>query len=174
MNNDEQLRYPIGKFAAKDTYTTDELKACIDRIETLPSRIEALIKNFSPSQLDTSYREGGWTARQVLHHLPDSHMNAYVRFKWSLTEPTPTIKAYNEKAWAETPETKLDPAISLNLLKAVHVKWVALLRLLKPEDLQREYLHPETQKLFRLDRVIALYAWHGDHHLGHLEIIAGK
>lgn len=174
MNNDDHLRFPIGKFSAQESYTADELKACIDRIETLPSRVEALIKNFSPSKLDTAYRDGGWTARQVLHHLPDSHMNAYIRFKWSLTESTPTIKAYDEKAWAETPETRLDPAISLNFLKALHVKWVTLLRLLKPEDLRREFFHPETKKHVRLDRSIALYAWHGDHHLGHLEIVAKK
>lgn len=174
MNDEEKLRYPIGKFSPQESYTSQETQALINRIETLPGKIEALIKNFSASQLDTPYRTGGWTARQVLHHLPDSHMNAYIRFKWTLTEGTPTIKAYDEKAWAETPETKLDPVISLNFLKALHIKWVALLKLLKPEDLTREFLHPETKKHVRLDRLIALYAWHGDHHLGHLEIIAKK
>jgi hypothetical protein len=153
MSNDEQLRYPIGKFTAQDSYTPAEIKASIDRIEALPAKVETLVKTLSSAQLDTPYRDGGWTARQVLHHLPDSHMNAYIRVKWSLTESTPTIKAYDEKAWAETPETSLDPAMSVNLLKAVHVKWVSLLR---------------------LDRAIATYAWHGDHHLGHLEIVAGK
>jgi len=174
MNNDEQLRYPIGKFTAKDSYTSEELKACIDRIEALPSKVEALIKTFSAKQLDTPYRDGGWTARQVLHHMPDSHMNAYIRIKWSLTENTPIIKAYDEKAWAETPETKLDPAVSVNFLHALHTKWVSLLRLLKPEDLQREFYHPDNKKHVRLDRAIAMYAWHGDHHLGHLKIVAGK
>jgi hypothetical protein len=174
MSNDEQLRYPIGKFTAQDSYTPAEIKASIDRIEALPAKVETLVKTLSSAQLDTPYRDGGWTARQVLHHLPDSHMNAYIRVKWSLTESTPTIKAYDEKAWAETPETSLDPAMSVNLLKAVHVKWVSLLRLLKPDDLKREFFHPETKKHVKLDRAIATYAWHGDHHLGHLEIVAGK
>lgn len=174
MSNDEKLRYPIGKFTAQDSYTDDEIKACIARIEALPARIDAIFRKLTPSKLDTPYRDGGWTARQVLHHLPDSHMNAYIRFKWTLTEDTPTIKAYDEKSWAETPETKLDPQLSVNFLKALHVKWVALLRTLTRQDLQRQFLHPETKKHVRLDRVVALYAWHGEHHLGHLEIIAGK
>lgn len=174
MNNDEQLRYPIGKFTAKDSYTKDELLTNINRIETLPSKIEAQFKSFSVKQLDTAYRDGGWTARQVLHHISDSHINAFVRLKWTLTESTPTIKAYDEKAWALTPEVDLDPAISVNLLKAVHIKWVSLLKLLKPEDLQKEFFHPESEKHQRLDRVIALYAWHGEHHLGHLKIVSGK
>ena len=171
-NNEEQLRYPIGKFAPQESYSPEELKTLIARIESLPERVESLVKNFSATKLNTPYREGGWTARQVLHHLADSHMNAYIRFKWSLTESTPTIKAYDEKAWAETPETSLDPVISVNFLKALHVKWVALLKLLKPEDLKKDFFHPETKKHVRLDRLIALYAWHGDHHLGHLEIVA--
>ena len=130
------------------------------------------MKDLTNEQLDTPYRPGGWTLRQVVHHVPDSHMNAYVRFKWTLTEETPMIKAYDEKLWAETPEVKADPDISVNLLKALHVKWVALLRSFTMDDLQREYIHPETKKNIRLDRMVALYAWHGDHHLGHLNIIA--
>jgi hypothetical protein len=101
-------------------------------------------------------------------------MNAYIRFKWTLTEDSPTIKAYNEKLWAETPETRMDPNLSLDLLKALHKKWAALLSSLSSEDLKKEYIHPETGKRNRLDRIIALYAWHGDHHLGHLNIVAGK
>jgi hypothetical protein len=101
-------------------------------------------------------------------------MNAYIRFKWTLTEDTPMIKAYDEKRWAETPEVELDPVISLSLLKTLHTKWVALLKALGPQDLEREYIHPETKKKVRLNRMVALYAWHGDHHLGHLKIVAGK
>jgi hypothetical protein len=174
MSSDEQLRYPIGKFSAQESYTPEEIQNNIKRIEALPSKIEALLKTFSAKALDTTYREGGWTARQVLHHTSDSHLNAYIRFKWTLTESTPTIKAYDEKAWAETPEIGLDPMISLSLLKALHMKWVALLKLIKPEDLMKEFIHPETQKHIRLDRLIALYAWHGEHHLGHLQIVAKK
>lgn len=172
--NDDHLRFPIGKFSPKENYTQQEIQELISRIEALPSKIESLVKNFSASQLDTTYRDGGWTARQVLHHIPDSHMNAYIRFKWALTESTPIIKAYDEKLWAETAEVKLDPVISINFLKALHTKWVALLKLLTTEDLKKEFIHPETRKNIRLDRLINLYAWHGDHHLGHLQIVAKK
>ncbi|HEX6890749.1 MAG TPA: bacillithiol transferase BstA [Chryseolinea sp.] len=174
MNNDDLLRYPIGKFTARDSYSTEELQHCIERIENLPREIEKVINSMTVKQLDTPYREGGWTARQVVHHMADSHMNAYIRFKWSLTEPTPTIKAYDEKAWAETPETKLDPVISIELLKALHVKWTALLRRLSPADFQKEFMHPDTKKYMRLDRITAMYAWHGEHHFGHLKIVANR
>lgn len=172
--SDEALKYPTGKFTPQDSYSRAELDQCIQRIETLPARVEEVIKGFSVKQLDTCYREGGWTARQVVHHLADSHMNAYIRFKWTLTEDTPVIKAYNEKLWAETPEVKSDPRLSLNVLKALHPKWAMLLKALTTEDLSREYIHPETKKNNRLDRILAMYAWHGDHHLGHLKIVAGK
>jgi hypothetical protein len=174
MNNDDLLRYPIGKFIARDSYSTEELRLCIERIESLPREIEKIINSMTIKQLDTRYREGGWTARQVVHHMADSHMNAYIRFKWSLTESTPTIKAYDEKAWAETPETKLDPVISIELLKALHAKWSALLRRLAPADFQKEFLHPDTKKNMRLDRITAMYAWHGEHHFGHLKIVANR
>jgi hypothetical protein len=173
MNNDV-LRYPIGKFAPQESYTAEEVKANISRIERLPAELEKLAANLTAEQLDTAYREGGWTARQVIHHIADSHMNALIRFKWTLTEATPVIKVYDEKAWAETAETKLDPAISIPIVKALHVKWVALLKLLKAEDLAKEFIHPETKKNISLARLVALYAWHGEHHLGHLKIVAGK
>ena len=110
----------------------------------------------------------------MIHHIADSHLNAYIRFKWTLTESTPTIKTYDEKFWAETPETKLDPSVSITLIKAHHVKWVSLLRVLSPADLKKEFFHPDSKKNVPLDRLIALYAWHGEHHLGHLKIVAGK
>lgn len=172
MNDD--LRYPIGKFAPQDTYSESEIKTNIERIEKLPDSVEKLVSSFTATQWGTCYRDDGWTARQVVHHMADSHLNAYCRFKWTLTEPTPTIKVYNEKAWAETPETALDPVISIAFLKAHHVKWTALLKLIHPGDLKREFIHPDTQKNIPLDRLIALYAWHGEHHLGHLKIVAGK
>ena len=169
--SDEKLQYPIGKFSPKESYTRDEIAALIQTIESVPPKIEAVFKKLSAKQLDTPYRSGGWTARQVLHHIPDSHLNAYIRFKWTLTEATPTIKAYNEKAWAETYEIKEDPALSVALLKALHAKWVTLLRSLSNEDLQKSFVHPETGKNVRLDRLIAMYAWHGEHHLGHLKLV---
>jgi uncharacterized damage-inducible protein DinB len=171
--SDEKLQYPVGKFAPKDSYTSEEITSLINSIETVPSKIEEVFKKLSPAKLETSYRSGGWTARQVLHHIPDSHMNAYIRFKWTLTESTPTIKAYNEKDWANTYEVNQDPALSVTLLKALHAKWVTLLRSLTKDDLQKSFVHPETGKNIRLDRLIAMYAWHGEHHLGHLKIILG-
>ncbi len=174
MNNDDLRRYPIGKFTPKDAYTKEETNLNITRIEALPYKIEEAIKNFSNAQLDTPYRERGWTIRQVLHHLPDSHLNAYIRIKWSLTESIPTIKAYDEKAWAETPDALLDPAPAVVLLKALHVKLVSLLKNLKQEDLLKEFIHPETKKNVSVARIIATYAWHGEHHLGHINLVANK
>lgn len=170
--SDEHLRYPVGKFQPKESYTPEEIINFIAAIETAPEKIRESFKKLSPKQLDISYREGGWTARQVLHHLADSHMHAYIRFKWTLTESSPTIKAYNEKLWAETYEIAQDPVLSITLLKALHEKWVTLLRSLKPTDLEKYFVHPETGKQIRLDRLMATYAWHGAHHTGHLEIIA--
>jgi hypothetical protein len=172
--NDDALRYPIGKFIPKDSYSIEEINTNISRIENLPVKVEAATNGLSAQQLDTSYREGGWTVRQVLHHLSDSHLNAYIRFKWTLTENTPMIKAYNEKAWAETPETQLDPSLSVNLLIALHSKLVALLKNLNPDDLSKEFIHPDTMKRIAIARLIALYAWHGEHHLGHLQIITNR
>jgi len=161
-------RYPIGTFVPQENYTPAELSACIERIATLPQRLAAAAGTLTDAQLDTPYRDGGWTLRQVIHHVADSHMNAYIRLKWTLTEETPLIKAYNEKDWAQTPETKAPTALSLQLLSALHAKWTTLLRQIGPSDWQRSFLHPETNKHVRLDRQVALYAWHGDHHLGHV------
>ncbi|HEY9007825.1 YfiT family bacillithiol transferase [Ohtaekwangia sp.] len=174
MNNDEQLRYPTGRFTARDSYAPEEVKANISRIEAVPAKIEALVSTLTPQQLATPYRPGGWTALQVIHHIPDSHMNAYIRVKWSLTEDTPTIKAYDETTWALTPETRADPSISIALLKALHIKWVTLLKGLTKEDLEKKFFHPDSKKYIRLDQAIASYAWHGEHHLGHLKIVAGQ
>ena len=165
---EDSLRYPIGKFTPKDGHIQSELDQYISRIESLPSRLEKEISGLSASQLDTPYRDGGWTVRQVVHHVADSHMNAYIRFKWTLTEETPMIKAYNEKEWALTPETKADPGLSIPLLKALHAKWVVLLKQLTANDLKKEFIHPETKKHVRLDNLMGLYAWHGDHHLAHI------
>jgi hypothetical protein len=172
MNNITDPRYPIGKFEPRESYSSSEIQSFIERIESLPSRVEELVKSFTEKKYNTPYREGGWTARQVLHHLPDSHLNAYIRTKWTLTEESPVIKAYDEKAWAQTPETLLDPVISINLLKSLHIKWVALLKSLSEQDRQRYFVHPETQQQIKIQRIIASYAWHGDHHLGHLKIVA--
>lgn len=168
MMNAPDPRYPIGKFKAKETYTPEDTNQCLDRIKSLPTRLENEVKGLSPTQLDTPYREGGWTVRQVVHHVADSHMNAYIRTKWILTENSPVIKAYDEKGWAETPETKSSPTLSLDLLHALHTKWITLLSSLSDDDLQKEFIHPDTRKQVPLKRIIAMYAWHGDHHLAHI------
>ncbi len=164
----EELRYPTGKFTPKESHTSEEIAGYISRIEALPAKVEKAIQGLSNEQLDTPYRDGGWTVRQVVHHLSDSHVNAYIRIKWMLTEETPTIKAYNEKAWAETPETKADPSLSLQLLKTLHAKWIILARQLSPKDLQKQFFHPDTQKHVRMDNLLGTYAWHGEHHLAHI------
>jgi len=173
-SSDDLLRYPIGNFAPKESYSSEDRQAFIHQIASLPSRVEGVIKGFSELQWKTAYREGGWTARQVVHHMADSHMNAYVRIKWTLTEDSPMIKAYNEKLWAETPEITVDPMISLNLLKSLHVKWSALLQSIPDEMLKRYFVHPDNKKEYSIERMMALYSWHGDHHLGHLKIIQAK
>jgi len=171
---DEALQYPIGRLQVKESYSPEEIRALIATIEGAPAQIEALAATLSAKQLDTPYRPGGWTARQVIHHLADSHLNAYIRLKWTLTESTPTIKAYDEKAWAETAEVKGDPQVSIALLKTLHAKWATLLHRLTAEDLKKQFLHPETGKHVLIERQIATYAWHGQHHLGHLKIVAGS
>lgn len=167
-------QYPIGPFKAPSAYTPSALAEFIQQIEKLPELLRVTVGGLSPDQLDTPYRDGGWTVRQVIHHLPDSHLNAYVRMKWTLTESTPLIKAYNEKGWAETAEVKLNPEISLALLQALHTKWVALMRNLSSTDLKREFTHPESKTNQSLERMIALYAWHGNHHLAHITTLKEK
>lgn len=165
-------RFPIGKFIPQESYTQDELNTLIHTIESIPGKIETACTQLVAShKLETPYRPEGWTARQVIHHLADSHMNAYIRCKWTLTEDTPTIKAYNEKAWAETYEIQEDPALSVYLLKTLHTKWVTLLRALTSTDLKKSFIHPESGRSMSLERMIALYAWHSEHHLGHLKLI---
>lgn len=165
----EDLRYPIGKFSAQPTYKPQDVRERIARIASLPEKMQKAVQHLTDAQLDTPYREGGWTVRQVVHHVADSHSNAYIRVKWTLTEETPLIKAYEEKMWATTPETKEPPALSIALLKALHAKLVVLLGAIPFEQLKRQFTHPETQKHVSLDTMIDLYAWHGEHHLAHIE-----
>lgn len=164
----EDLRYPIGKFTAKESYTQVEIENNIERIASLPKRLSNAVSNFDDTMLDTPYREGGWTVRQLIHHIADSHLNAYIRFKWTLTEDKPLIKAYNEKLWATTPEVNIEPLVSLKLLDAHHIKWVALLRRLSSADFEKHFIHPETKREVNLKNLLALYAWHSDHHLAHI------
>jgi len=140
----------------------------IDDISVVPIQMGDAVHGLTPAQLDTPYREGGWTLRQVVHHVPDSHLNAYIRFKLALTEETPTIKAYDETKWAELPDTHDTPVkTSLMMLDALHDRWVRLLRSMKPDDFERKLNHPENG-MMTLDAVLGLYAWHGRHHTAHI------
>ena len=162
------LSYPIGRFQKDTNITAERRQVLIDGIARLPADMRAAVNKLSDAQLDTPYRPGGWTVRQVIHHVPDSHLNAFLRFKLALTESEPTIKPYDEKLWAELPDTYATPVeVSLNLLEAVHVRWVNLLRALTPAQLARKFKHPEIGEL-SLDQLLALYSWHSRHHVAHI------
>src|SRR6184192_2526120 len=162
------LRYPVGKLRMDGNITEAERRDLIESIAQAPARLRAAVEGLSPEQLDTPYRDGGWTVRQVVHHLPDSHLNAYVRFKLALTEDQPTIKPYMEDRWAELPDTRATPLeVSLALLESLHTRWVRLLRSLKPEDWKRSFRHPELG-VVPLEKNLALYSWHGQHHVAHV------
>jgi len=161
-------RYPIGKFEWKQSLNDDERRRSIEEIEKTPAKFRAAVEQLTPKQLDTPYREGGWTVRQVIHHLADSHLNSYVRFKLALTEEQPAIKGYDEKLWAELADTRDTPVeTSLTLLEALHQRWVVLLRSMKPEDFARAFRHPDRGPV-SLDTAVAMYAWHGRHHTAHV------
>jgi hypothetical protein len=161
-------RYPIGKFSFEGTLTDPQRKQFIADIEQTPAAMRAAIKGLSTTQLDTPYRDAGWTVRQVLHHVPDSHMNAYTRFKLALTEDEPTIKPYMEDRWANLEDTRsTPPEVSLTLLDSLHDRWVRVLRAIKPEEWKRTLRHPEMGVL-NLEKTLALYSWHGRHHVAHV------
>jgi hypothetical protein len=170
----EKLKYPVGKFSAPMEYSTGDLETWIREIESLPSLCRAELKDFTEEMLDTPYRNGGWTARQVVHHIVDSHMNGYMRFKLTLTEDHPTIRPYREDLWAQLPDSKAVPEVSLILLEALHNRWSILIRNMSESDLSRNYFHPESKKDFMLNTALALYAWHGKHHLEHIRIVKRK
>ena len=170
----EQLRYPVGRFTRLTAPLDAEARrACIDTIEQAPERFRALVGGRSERELDTPYRPDGWTVRQVVHHVPDSHMNAYIRMKFAVTEEGPAIKAYDEAQWAELPEAKSGAVeMSLALLESLHRRWVAFLRALPAGAFTRAYVHPELGRV-TLDEAVALYAWHCRHHAGHIELALG-
>ena len=160
------LRYPIGRATIPDA-APETIARLIGEIADAPRRLREALAGLTDDQLDTPYREGGWTVRQVAHHLPDSHVNAYVRFKLALTEDAPRIKPYDEARWAELPDSRLDPAVSLALLDALHARWVPLLRAIAPGEWEREYDHPENGPT-TLRAALGIYAWHGKHHVAHV------
>jgi uncharacterized damage-inducible protein DinB len=162
------LRYPIGKAETQAELDPEQRRELISRIERTPDRLREAVAGLNPEQLDTPYRPGGWTVRQLVHHVPDSHLNAYTRFKLALTEDEPAIKTYDEGRWAELPDSRSVPVeVSLALLENLHRRWVALLRALPAADFQKTLRHPDWGQM-TLDQVLGIYAWHGDHHVAHV------
>ena len=162
-------RYPIGPFQWSGVATAAERAVWIEEIAQAPAQLRSAIAGLTEPQLDTPYRAGGWTIRQVAHHLADSHINSYVRFRLALTEESPTIKPYDEKRWAELPDALSGPVEpSLALLEALHARWVRLLRSLSPGDWDRVFIHPEHGAPSSLSRTLAVYAWHGRHHIAQI------
>jgi hypothetical protein len=161
-------RYPIGKYQRPASMNAEALQSAINAIAAAPAQLTAAVQGLTAEQLDTPYRDGGWTVRQVIHHVPESHLNAYTRCKLALTEAHPTIKPYDESAWALTPEVASTPiGVSLLLLEALHARWVVLLRGLQGDQWARTFRHPESGD-WRLDEFTTLYAWHGSHHAAHI------
>ena len=170
----EQLKYPIGKVNIPDKITVEDSQKWISLLEAFPRKMRLLTQNLSEQQLNTPYREGGWTIRQVVHHVVDSHYNSYIRFKWTLTEDRPVIKAYHEDRWAELHDYKAPIELSLKALESLHAKWVYLLKGLTETDLKRVFIHPETNEEVSLERNIAIYAWHSKHHYAHIENLINR
>ncbi|MFY9559775.1 MAG: bacillithiol transferase BstA [Terriglobales bacterium] len=167
-------RYPIGKFSFDGPLTAEQKQQYLNDIEQTPARLRAAVSGLSDSQLNTPYREGGWTVRQLAHHVPDSHMNAYIRFKLALTEDDPTIRPYMEDRWAELPESRQAPIeISLALLESLHRRWIMVLRNIKESDWKRTFRHPDLGPM-TLEKNLALYAWHGRHHVAHVTTLREK
>ena len=165
-------RYPIGKFSYSDPLTAEQKQQYLSDIEQTPARLRASLRGLSDQQLDTPYREGGWTPRQVAHHVADSHMNSYIRFKLALTEDAPTIKAYSEPLWGELPDARMGPIEpSLALLTALHQRWIAAWKALAPSDWMRTFIHPRSGKAISLDGLAAIYAWHGRHHVAQIRAL---
>lgn len=171
----EDWTYPIGRFTEPTEYSEENLKDSISAIQSLPGWLDLCIENLDEAQLKTEYRPGGWNIIQVIHHLADSHMNAYIRFKLALTEENPTIKPYDEKLWAELPDNFSVPVnISITLLHALHARWVKSLQVMTLEDWNRTYYHPENDEQTSLWQMTVKYAWHGRHHMEQIRTLRGR
>jgi len=164
----EILQYPIGRFVWPMDVTDAEVRHAVHTLETFPGKIRHAVEGREEAAMDTPYRTGGWTIRQVIHHCADSHMNAYTRFKLALTEDTPIIKPYDQSAWGELPDNRLPVSISLDLIDALHQRWTGLLNTLSSADWDRRFLHPEYEKSLTLRQVVMNYGWHCEHHLAHV------
>ncbi len=165
--NEPDLRYPVGKFLKPETVTPEQRHAYLADIEALPARLRAAVAGLNDAQLDTPYRPGGWTVRQVVHHVGDSHMNSFLRFRWALTEDEPTIKPYDEGEWAKLADMQMPVEISLTLLDSLHARMMAMLSPLTDAQFARTFRHPEAG-LMRVDTNLALYSWHSRHHVAHI------
>jgi len=173
MEELEKLKYPIGHFECPKDISKDDIEIWIKVLETLPERLSNLVNNFSENQLNTPYRKDGWTVRQVIHHMADSHHHSYTRFKWALTENRPLIKVYEEKKWSELIDARTAPiSLSLSYLTALHAKLVYLLTRLSAEDLKVSYIHPDGNVNVSVAENIGKYAWHSNHHFAHIENLA--
>ena len=171
----EDLRYPVGPFQFDGEVSPRTRVQRIAEIAGAPAHLREAVANLAPAQIDTPYRPGGWTVRQVVHHLPDSHLNAYSRIKLALTEEVPDIKPYEEARWAELPDARSGPIEpSLALLESLHQRWLLLLRQLRPPDFERRFRHPEHGRIFSVDEAVAMYAWHGRHHVAHITSLRGR
>lgn len=165
----EQLKYPIGNFKAPDTYSMDNHKTRIESIRNLPHALEAALKPLSKEQVDTPYRPEGWTVRQLIHHIADSHINAFTRFKLGLTEDNPTIRPYDQGAWCSMKDANdLDPSVSMKIIEGLHERWSYVLDNMTASDFERNIFHPEMNKSLHLGTMLALYSWHSNHHLAHV------
>ena len=170
MSSDlEKLKFPIGSYQPPKLIDEDQISIWINEIKTIPKMIRERCSHLDDNQLDTPYRPGGWTLRQVVHHVAESHMNSLIRFKWTLTEDKPIIKAYHEDRWSELDDSKLAPIDnSLNLIDALHHKWVLILNAMTFEDFSRTFIHPELKKEISLAWTLGMYVWHGNHHYEHI------
>ena len=165
----EQLQYPIGRYRRPDVITKDHLQSWSEEIAALPGLLEAALDGWPDEQLDTPYRPGGWTVRQLVHHIADSHMNAHCRLRLALTEEQPTIKPYEQDGWVKLADADQMPVShSLGIVRGVHARWAFLLKNLEANQLQRTFVHPEHGKVFTVEEMNGLYAWHGKHHVAHI------
>ena len=168
ISTPDTLRYPIGKFARLDSYTDADRAESIARMTALPPALAAAISGLSEAEYETPYRDGGWTARQLVHHVADSHAHALIRLKLALTEDEPTIKPYDQDAWVLLADVRdVSPLVSVALLAATHERMTAILRAMTPEAFSRAFMHPENGRM-TIDHLVGMYAWHGDHHLAHI------
>jgi hypothetical protein len=170
----EDLRYPIGPFRFEPPVAETARRAAVDDIAALPARLRAAVDGLDTARLDTPYRPGGWTVRQLVHHLADSHVNGMVRVKLALTEDAPTIKPYDENAWAALPDARLDIGVSLALLEGLHARWAALYASLAAEHWGRTFFHPEPNRWISLEEHLLLYAWHSRHHVAHITALRAR